>query len=108
MGLTGWPSQYCTVSEVTCPLHGTLTQFEFRIEQDQEDEGSSYGRFQIPQRTDSSGGSITVMYSVTADCTDHRQDAKYIKITINCPTWMHLRHGSDLTYDTSVYKNDGT
>lgn len=23
------------------------------------------------------------------------------------PTWMHLRHGSEHTYDHTVYKNDG-
>lgn len=35
------------------------------------------------------------------------QDVKYIKITICGPTWMHLRHGSEHTYDKSVYASDG-
>jgi len=36
------------------------------------------------------------------------QDVKYLKITMCSPSWFHQRHGSDLTYDTTVYKNDGT
>lgn len=35
------------------------------------------------------------------------QEVKYIKITICGPTWMHLRHGSEHTYDKSVYATDG-
>jgi len=31
---------------------------------------------------------------------------KNIKITICSPSWIHQRHGSDETYDLSVYKND--
>ncbi|KAI0963685.1 hypothetical protein AcW1_000693 [Taiwanofungus camphoratus] len=69
MGLTGWPSQYCT-SKIK-RMRGVHT------------EDFKFLKGLIPL-----------------------EDAKYIKITINCPTWMHLRHGSDLTYDTSVYKND--
>ncbi|KAG6814091.1 hypothetical protein H0H92_003138 [Tricholoma furcatifolium] len=34
------------------------------------------------------------------------RDVKYIKITMCSPSWFHQRHGSDLTYDLSVYKND--
>ncbi|KAF9462173.1 hypothetical protein BDZ94DRAFT_1368620 [Collybia nuda] len=34
------------------------------------------------------------------------EDSKFIKITICSPTWYHQRHGSDLTYDLSVYNND--
>ncbi|KAI0734463.1 hypothetical protein C8Q72DRAFT_393566 [Fomitopsis betulina] len=34
------------------------------------------------------------------------EDVKYIKITICGPTWMHLRHGSEHTYDKSVYASD--
>ncbi|OBZ79421.1 Uncharacterized protein YxjH [Grifola frondosa] len=34
------------------------------------------------------------------------EDVKTLKVTVCGPTWMHLRHGSDFTYDTSVYKND--
>ncbi|KIP11392.1 hypothetical protein PHLGIDRAFT_516333 [Phlebiopsis gigantea 11061_1 CR5-6] len=33
-------------------------------------------------------------------------DVKHIKVTICGPTWMHLRHGSDHTYDTQVYQSD--
>ena len=35
------------------------------------------------------------------------KDVKFIKITICSPSWFHQRHGSDYTYDISVYKNDG-
>ncbi|KAF8078692.1 hypothetical protein FPV67DRAFT_1466095 [Lyophyllum atratum] len=34
------------------------------------------------------------------------KDVKYIKITMCSPSWYHQRHGSDLTYDLSVYKTD--
>lgn len=34
------------------------------------------------------------------------EDVKNIKITMCSPSWYHQRHGSDLTYDLSVYKND--
>ncbi|EKM61118.1 uncharacterized protein PHACADRAFT_204270 [Phanerochaete carnosa HHB-10118-sp] len=34
------------------------------------------------------------------------QDIKKLKVTVCGPTWMHLRHGSDNTYDTAVYKTD--
>ncbi|KJA29413.1 hypothetical protein HYPSUDRAFT_61442 [Hypholoma sublateritium FD-334 SS-4] len=34
------------------------------------------------------------------------EDVKHIKLTICSPSWFHQRHGSDLTYDLSVYKND--
>ncbi|KZT72815.1 UROD/MetE-like protein [Daedalea quercina L-15889] len=34
------------------------------------------------------------------------EDVKFIKITICGPTWMHLRHGSEYTYDKSVYASD--
>ncbi|KAG6817997.1 hypothetical protein H0H87_009152 [Tephrocybe sp. NHM501043] len=34
------------------------------------------------------------------------EDVKHIKITMCSPSWFHQRHGSDLTYDLSVYKND--
>ncbi|GLB36085.1 putative UROD MetE-like protein [Lyophyllum shimeji] len=34
------------------------------------------------------------------------KDVKYIKITMCSPVWYHQRHGSDLTYDRSVYKTD--
>ncbi|KAG6912019.1 hypothetical protein DXG01_000267 [Tephrocybe rancida] len=34
------------------------------------------------------------------------EDVKHIKITMCSPSWFHQRHGSDLTYDRSVYKND--
>ncbi|EPT03867.1 hypothetical protein FOMPIDRAFT_1022060 [Fomitopsis schrenkii] len=34
------------------------------------------------------------------------EHVKYIKITICGPTWMHLRHGSEYTYDKSVYASD--
>ncbi|KAI0815058.1 hypothetical protein BC629DRAFT_1588736 [Irpex lacteus] len=34
------------------------------------------------------------------------QSVKNIKITICGPTWMHLRHGPEETYDKSVYKTD--
>ncbi|KAF8971398.1 hypothetical protein BDZ97DRAFT_1651079 [Flammula alnicola] len=34
------------------------------------------------------------------------EDVKYIKVTMCSPSWFHQRHGSDLTYDLSVYKND--
>jgi hypothetical protein len=32
---------------------------------------------------------------------------KFIKTTICSPSWFHQRHGSDETYDLSVYQNDG-
>jgi hypothetical protein len=35
------------------------------------------------------------------------QDVKNIKVTMCPPTWFHQRHGSDGTYDLTVYKNDG-
>lgn len=34
------------------------------------------------------------------------QNVKNLKITVCGPTWMHLRHGPEDTYDTSVYKSD--
>lgn len=34
------------------------------------------------------------------------EEVKDIKITIVSPSWFHQRHGSDLTYDLNVYKND--
>ncbi|KAF9535399.1 hypothetical protein CPB83DRAFT_865696 [Crepidotus variabilis] len=34
------------------------------------------------------------------------ENVKYLKVTMCPPTWFHQRHGSDLTYDTSVYRND--
>ncbi|PPQ62826.1 hypothetical protein CVT24_000520 [Panaeolus cyanescens] len=34
------------------------------------------------------------------------QDVSSLKVTMCSPTWFHQRHGSDLTYDTSVYKCD--
>ncbi|CAA7258679.1 unnamed protein product [Cyclocybe aegerita] len=34
------------------------------------------------------------------------EDVKNIKITMCSPVWFHQRHGSDETYDLSVYKND--
>ncbi|KAI0348550.1 UROD/MetE-like protein [Trametopsis cervina] len=34
------------------------------------------------------------------------QDVKNLKITLSGPTWMHMRHGPEETYDHSVYKND--
>ncbi|KAF8202858.1 hypothetical protein BJ912DRAFT_1018733 [Pholiota molesta] len=33
-------------------------------------------------------------------------DVHSIKLTICSPSWFHQRHGSDLTYDLSVYEND--
>lgn len=32
---------------------------------------------------------------------------KFIKTTVCSPSWFHQRHGSDETYDLSVYQNDG-
>ncbi|TFK56986.1 UROD/MetE-like protein [Heliocybe sulcata] len=34
------------------------------------------------------------------------EDVKNLKVTMCPPTWFHQRHGSSLTYDLSVYKND--
>ncbi|KAI1788764.1 UROD/MetE-like protein [Ganoderma leucocontextum] len=34
------------------------------------------------------------------------EDVPNIKITMCGPTWMHLRHGSEHTYDHAVYMND--
>ncbi|KAI0756893.1 UROD/MetE-like protein [Daedaleopsis nitida] len=34
------------------------------------------------------------------------QDVRNLKITICGPTWMHLRHGSEYTYDHSIYASD--
>ncbi|KDR73746.1 hypothetical protein GALMADRAFT_228198 [Galerina marginata CBS 339.88] len=34
------------------------------------------------------------------------EDVKFIKVTMVSPIWMHRRHGSDKTYDLSVYSND--
>lgn len=34
------------------------------------------------------------------------EDVKNIKLTICSPVWFHQRHGSDMTYDLSVYSND--
>ncbi|KAF9481015.1 UROD/MetE-like protein [Pholiota conissans] len=33
-------------------------------------------------------------------------DVKSIKLTMCSPSWFHQRHGSDLTYDLSVYESD--
>ncbi|KAM5531697.1 hypothetical protein V8D89_014617 [Ganoderma adspersum] len=35
------------------------------------------------------------------------EDVANIKVTMCGPTWMHLRHGSEHTYDHAVYRNDG-
>ncbi|KAJ7293512.1 hypothetical protein C8J57DRAFT_1269228 [Mycena rebaudengoi] len=35
------------------------------------------------------------------------EDVKHIKVNMCPPDWIHQRHGSDLTYDLAVYKNDG-
>ncbi|EPQ60558.1 UROD/MetE-like protein [Gloeophyllum trabeum ATCC 11539] len=35
-----------------------------------------------------------------------QEDIKNLKITMCPPTWFHQRHGSDLTYDLSVYNSD--
>ncbi|KAF7347889.1 Methionine vitamin-b12 [Mycena venus] len=34
------------------------------------------------------------------------QDVSRIKVNMCPPTWIHQRHGSDLTYDPAVYKSD--
>ncbi|KAJ6621666.1 hypothetical protein B0H10DRAFT_2163022 [Mycena sp. CBHHK59/15] len=34
------------------------------------------------------------------------EDVKHIKVNMCPPTWIHQRHGSDLTYDLSVYRTD--
>ncbi|EJF66787.1 UROD/MetE-like protein [Dichomitus squalens LYAD-421 SS1] len=34
------------------------------------------------------------------------EDVSKLKITMCSPTWMHLRHGSEHTYDHAVYKDD--
>ncbi|EED82770.1 predicted protein [Postia placenta Mad-698-R] len=34
------------------------------------------------------------------------EEVKRIKVTVCGPTWMHLRHGTEYTYDKSVYKTD--
>ncbi|TBU35353.1 UROD/MetE-like protein [Dichomitus squalens] len=34
------------------------------------------------------------------------EDVSNLKITMCSPTWMHLRHGSEHTYDHAVYKDD--
>jgi methionine synthase II (cobalamin-independent) len=34
------------------------------------------------------------------------EQVQFIKITMCSPSWFHQRHGSDGTYDLSVYKND--
>ncbi|KZT06018.1 UROD/MetE-like protein [Laetiporus sulphureus 93-53] len=34
------------------------------------------------------------------------EDVKFLKVTICGPTWMHLRHGPEYTYNHSVYKTD--
>ncbi|KAG5642457.1 hypothetical protein DXG03_002767 [Asterophora parasitica] len=34
------------------------------------------------------------------------EDVKHIKITMCSPSWYHQRHGSDMTYDLSVYTSD--
>ncbi|KAJ7706251.1 hypothetical protein B0H17DRAFT_619711 [Mycena rosella] len=34
------------------------------------------------------------------------EDVNRIKVNMCPPTWMHQRHGSDLTYDPAVYKSD--
>jgi len=36
------------------------------------------------------------------------QEVKNIKITMCSPSWFHQRHGSDQTYDHSIYKSDGS
>ncbi|KAK7059029.1 hypothetical protein VNI00_001653 [Paramarasmius palmivorus] len=34
------------------------------------------------------------------------EEVPHIKINVCAPSWFHQRHGSDLTYDLNVYKND--
>ncbi|KAF8905512.1 hypothetical protein CPB84DRAFT_1771626 [Gymnopilus junonius] len=34
------------------------------------------------------------------------EDVKFIKVTMCAPSWFHQRHGSDQTYDLSVYDSD--
>ncbi|KAG6919696.1 hypothetical protein DXG01_002642 [Tephrocybe rancida] len=34
------------------------------------------------------------------------EDVKHIKVTMCAPSWIHQRHGSQETYDLSVYAND--
>ncbi|KAF8807333.1 UROD/MetE-like protein [Phlegmacium glaucopus] len=34
------------------------------------------------------------------------EDVKFIKVTMCSPSWFHQRHGSDHTYDPSIYKDD--
>ncbi|KIY64209.1 UROD/MetE-like protein [Cylindrobasidium torrendii FP15055 ss-10] len=34
------------------------------------------------------------------------EDVKNLKITVCSPSWFHQRHGSDMTYDRSVYQDD--
>ncbi|KAI0655176.1 UROD/MetE-like protein [Cubamyces menziesii] len=34
------------------------------------------------------------------------EDVPNLKVTMCPPTWMHLSHGSEFTYDHSVYQND--
>ncbi|EAU93164.2 hypothetical protein CC1G_10532 [Coprinopsis cinerea okayama7 len=34
------------------------------------------------------------------------EDVRNVKLTICSPCWFHQRHGSDMTYDLSVYNND--
>lgn len=35
------------------------------------------------------------------------QEVKDLKVTVCAPVWLHVRHGSETTYDHSVYANDG-
>ncbi|KAF9455097.1 UROD/MetE-like protein [Macrolepiota fuliginosa MF-IS2] len=34
------------------------------------------------------------------------EEVKFLKVTMCAPSWFHQRHGSDHTYDLSVYRND--
>ncbi len=45
-----------------------------------------------------------IVVSLTRACA---QDVPNVKMTMCPPTWKHLQHGSDHTYDHNVYKNDG-
>ncbi|TFY65151.1 hypothetical protein EVJ58_g2145 [Rhodofomes roseus] len=49
---------------------------------------------------------VSVPIHLAPSLLSYDQDVKYVKIPICGPTWMHLRHGTEYTYDKSVYESD--
>lgn len=64
--------------------------------------------FPVPEESRPTASKHGVMQHASTAANSRPQDVKKLKISICGPTWMHLRHGPENTYDTSVYDTDGT